>query len=51
MGGRRQGGWDELYVAGTEVACMEVNYFNYLILTPMPWETALKIDASGNGEG
>ena len=27
------GGWDELYDAGTEIACMEVNYFNYLIPT------------------
>ena len=33
MGGSGQGGWDELYVAGTETAYMEFNYFNYLILT------------------
>ena len=42
-------------MAGTEIACMEVNYFNYLILTSRPWETTLKIDASlkwgGAGEG
>ena len=37
-------------MAGTEIACMEVNYFNYLMLTSVPWETTLKIDASGKGE-
>jgi len=39
-------------VAGTEISWKPVvNYFNYLILTSMPWETTLKIDALGKGRG
>ena len=39
-------------MSGTEIAWKSVvNYFNYLILTSVPWETTLKIDALGKGEG